>query len=606
MRLLDKLRTYLALGPANLARVAGYRAGLRSRLHPVLRVRSNSPDGPFFARPVPASSSLLARRLWQEEALYFGYHHLPCENPPDWYANPFGSGSRAEQAAHWSQIGDFESGVGDIKTVWEASRFDWLVAMAQRAASGEGAELDRLNAWLADWLAANPPYLGANWKCGQEASIRVMHLALAAVVTGQAQSPERALLDLVQIHLARIAPTIGYAIGQQNNHGTSEAAALFIGGTWLAAQGEQVGERWARIGRKWLEERARTLIMQDGTFSQYSVVYHRLMLDTFSFAESWRRVMGLESFSVEFRERLCAAAWWLRQLTDPESGDAPNLGANDGARILALTDAHYRDFRPSLQWACALFCEKAALASGPWDQQLAWLGIALPPARLDEPKSQSFDEGGLHILRCGKARAFLRYPRFRFRPSQSDLLHVDFWLGQENILRDGGTYSYNSGWDDIRYFSGVESHNTAQFEGRDQMPRLGRFLFGGWPRGEDVELIATTGGVVHARAGYRDYLGARHVRSLELGPNALICRDELSPDGADVVIRWRLHPGEWRLDGRRVTGRRCTIEVESATSPMDLRLVEGMESRFYLHKTPLPVLEIHLVTPALVTTRLSF
>ncbi|WP_211255416.1 heparinase II/III domain-containing protein [Pelagerythrobacter marensis] len=586
--------------------MGSYRAGLRWRLHPVLRVRSNSPGGPFFSRPAAPSSGLSARRAWRDAALYFGHHHVAAEGPPDWHANPLGAHARVEQLAHWSRIGDFDTGAGDIKTVWEASRFDWLLAMAQRAATGDDAELDRLNAWLGSWLAANPPYLGANWKCGQEASIRVMHLALAAVVTGQTGSPERSLLDLVQMHLKRIAPTISYAIGQQNNHGTSEAAALFIGGSWLASHGERAGQRWARIGRKWLEERARTLIMEDGTFSQYSVVYHRLMLDTYSFAETWRQIMGLESFSAELRGRLRAATWWLRQLTDPESGDAANLGSNDGARILALTDTDYRDFRPSLQWASALFCEKAALAPGPWDQQLHWLGIAPPSARLEAPESQTFDQGGLHILRCGKARAFLRYPRFRFRPSQSDLLHVDFWLGRKNVLRDGGTFSYNSGWDDITYFSGAESHNTAQFDGRDQMPRLGRFLFGSWPRAESVEPVVFADGVAQARAGYRDYRGARHIRSLELGGNALVCRDELGPGPADVVIRWRLQPGEWRLTGNRLHGRDCSIEVESDTSGMKLYLTEGMESRFYLHKTSIPVLEIHLTAPAVVTTRLSF
>ena len=75
-------------------------------------------------------------------------------------------------------------------------------------------------------------------------------------------------------HLRRIAPTIRYAIAQDNNHGTSEAAALFIGGTWLALLGEPAGRRWAVRGRRWLEDRAGRLIGVDGSFSQYSLNYH--------------------------------------------------------------------------------------------------------------------------------------------------------------------------------------------------------------------------------------------------------------------------------------------------------------------------------------------
>ena len=41
---------------------------------------------------------------------------------------------------------------------------------------------------------------------------------------------------------------MAYALGQQNNHGTSEAAALFIGGSWLEQLGDPRGARWSRIG----------------------------------------------------------------------------------------------------------------------------------------------------------------------------------------------------------------------------------------------------------------------------------------------------------------------------------------------------------------------
>lgn len=604
----SRFRTYLALGPANLARVAIYRAGLKLGAHPVLRLRGEAPAGPFFAHPAdgPGLAQPIARQTWRDEMLYFGYHRFACDGPPDWHANPFRPGVRADPAVHWSAIPDFDPAVGDIKTVWEASRFDWLIAMAQRAALGDGGELERLNAWLADWVGNNPPYLGANWKCGQEASIRVMHLALAALLLGQVATPQPSLRRLVRTHLARIAPTMSYAIGQQNNHGTSEAAALFVGGSWLASLGDGDGHRWAATGRKWLEQRARALIVPDGTFSQYSVVYHRMMLDTYAFAETWRAMLGLDGFSDGLLGRLRAATEWLRQLVDPGSGDAPNLGANDGARILALTDASYRDFRPSLQWACALFHGRRCLPAGPWDQQLCWLGLSPPDEALPGPASASLDDGGLHVLRRGAARAYLRYPRFRFRPSQCDVLHLDLWLGERNVLRDGGTFSYNGTPEDLAYFSGVASHNTVQFDGREQMPRLGRFLFGSWPRAEGVRLVTPSDDGCGAAAGYRDHRGARHFRSVELGNGRLVCRDTLGGTAKRAVIRWRLEPGDWQLQGRRVTCGGCEIAVESDGSPVELCLVEGSESRFYLQRDRLPVLEVRVPVPAVVETRVSF
>ena len=85
----------------------------------------------------------------------------------------------------WWQIPDFDPRVGDIKTIWEASRFDWVLTCAQHACHGDPVGVERLNTWLADWVANNPPYLGPNWKCGQEASIRVIHLAVAALILDQ-------------------------------------------------------------------------------------------------------------------------------------------------------------------------------------------------------------------------------------------------------------------------------------------------------------------------------------------------------------------------------------------------------------------------------------
>lgn len=600
-----KPRTYAALGASNLARVALYRLGLRTGVHPVLRLAAAVPSRPFFGDPAPGFAGIEPRTDWQADGLWFGAHRFPSASPPDWHRNPF-SGARADGERDWFKIGDFDPGLGDIKTVWEASRFDWLLAMAQRAASGDRGELDRLNLWLADWARHNPPYRGVNWKCGQEASIRVMHLALAALLLGQAERPEAGLRAFVKLHLARIAPTMSYAIGQQNNHGTSEAAALFIGGSWLAATGDAAGRGWAATGRKWLEERARALIEPDGTFSQYSVVYHRVMLDTYSLAETWRRRFGLPDFSAGLRERLELAVRWMQQMVDPGTGDTPNLGANDGARLMALTDGDYRDFRPSLQWASVLFAGARAFTPGPWDHQLEWLAIPLPDALLSAPESRTLGEGGLHILRVGRAAAYLRYPRFRFRPGQSDLLHLDLWVGGENLLRDGGTYSYNSSNDDLDYFGGVASHSTAQFDGRDQMPRLGRFLFGGWPAARDVAPVSCEDHICRAAAGYRDHWGAEHRRTLELHGDRLICSDELDGNAKEAVLRWRLRPGDWQLDGNRIGDGRCLLTVESEAGTAELRIVEGAESRYYLDKTSLPVLEIRVPVPSAIRTIIEY
>lgn len=599
MSRLTRLWTYARLGPTNIARVAAYRLGLKSGLHPVQRLAAAVAAAPLFRASERKGDLPPANMAWDEAIWWFGwYRRALTEGPPDWFANPFTDEPQPDASRNWWRIPDF--GTGDIKGLWELSRFDWLVAWATRAAAGDAAALERLNFWLADWAWRNPPYKGPNWKCGQEASIRVMHLVTTSWVLGHDHAPEPGLVELLTAHLQRIAPTMSYAIGQQNNHGTSEAAALFIGGSYLAGRDPRA-EGWARTGRRWLEERAAALIELDGSFSQYSVSYHRVMLDTYSFAEAWRRHRDLPLFSSGLRERLSVATIWLWAMTDPENGDAPNIGANDGARLLQLTGTDYRDFRPSVQLAAALFCDADAFGPGPWTAPLRWFGV--PNGQISQPPpSASFDNGGFHVLRAGRAMAVLRYPRFRFRPSQADALHLDLRHAGRNLLRDGGTFSYNS--EEAEWFSSTAAHNTVNFDGRDQMPRLGRFLFDNWLRAEDVEPIRVDDDTVTAAAAYTDRTGARHHRHVTLGPDSLICIDTLSGSFRQAELRWRLCPGDWRLEGSILRGEGVTLTIEGE----DLSPILGTspESRYYQLRSEVPLLSVKVRNKARIVTKISF
>jgi hypothetical protein len=602
--MLTKVKTALALGMANILRVVWFRLSVRFGLNPVRGLRAAVPKGPFFRTETFADEVAL---IYKYQPTGFGYIPLnEVQNPPDWHVSILTGHRCPNPQRPWYVIPDFATELGDVKGVWELSRFDWVLGFAREYREGNVASLARLEAWLEDWARANPPYCGPNWKCGQEASIRVMHLAMASVTLGQVEKPQSALLQLVEIHLQRIAPTILYAIAQDNNHGTSEAAALFIGGSWLLKHGVSAGEGWQRKGRKWLENRARRLIENDGSFSQYSVNYHRVMLDTFSIVEVWRKHLGLSVFSDHYYAKAAAATEWLWAILQP-GGDAPNLGANDGARLLPLAATDYRDFRPSVQLASALFCQRRAVSErGEWDVPLRLLGVDVPETPAPARASRQLDDGGYAILRNEQCFALLRYPRFRFRPGQSDALHLDVWLGTRNLLRDGGSYSYNTEEPWQSYFPGVRSHNTVQFDGRDQMPRLSRFLFGEWLKTCRYQPITDTPEGKVVLAGYRDYKGASHTRKVVLGNRQLRIEDEISGFSDAAILRWRLEPGKWDLNGQRLLGNGTVIEVVTSMPVIRFELVIGWESRYYDQKTELPVLEIEVAEPGRLTTEITW
>lgn len=645
-----KVKTAWSLGPVNIFYVILHRLKAKTGLDSTRHLPARTPSGPFFSAletsvsslPIPSfrgrvgwagerqrrahhvqsdtpdsgghlavfrcppykndagAGRLDVSKDWHTSALYFGWWPRPITDaPPDWHQNPM-NGEKANADQAWWQLPDFDEHVGDIKLIWEASRFNWVLAFAQRIAMGDTESLTRLNDWLTDWCLKNPPYRGVNWKCGQEASIRVLHLAMASVILGQIQNPLPGLIDFIKLHLQRIAPTLRYAISQDNNHGTSEAAALFVGGSWLYSQGVSEGQRWQNLGRKWLENRAARLIAVDGSFSQYSVNYHRLMLDTFSMVEVWRRHFDLPSFSVRLQSRLIAASQWLAAVVDPETGNAPNLGANDGARLLALTDGDGRDFRPSVHLAMVLFAGCQAYChphpDSRWSQflnmPLYWLSITLPDCIMTTPRSQVFDDGGYAILRKNRVMALLRYPRFRFRPSQADLLHVDLWKDGINLLRDAGTYSYNAEPEYQRYFPSTASHNTIEFDSRDQMPRLSRFLFGDWLKTDAIAPLKVDEENISFAASYRDSKGVNHKREIILSDCKLMVLDQIDGFTNKAILRWRLAPGDWQMDGAKITNQFDCLNIRATMPIIRMQLVIGWESLHYLQKTDAQILEI--------------
>lgn len=608
------LHAFRRLGLLNLARVGLYRVAVRTGVWRLVTPIGSRWSEPLFGAHEWSSELAPALTATAQEALIaeadeivdgrlrlYSCEAEPVGNPPRWHVSAYDAANTTDPTAHWSRVRP----VDDIKHIWELSRFAWAPVLVRAwKVTGDARYLEALNRWAGDWTAVNPVNAGANWACGQETGIRLVHVLLACEIIGR-QSRAGWRSRFVREHVRRIAATTGYAIGQDNNHGTSEAVGLYIGGLWLARHGEKNAARYMRHGRTMLEERALRLIMPDGSFSQYAVNYHRLLLDTLCMAEWYRSVNGDAPFSEMFYERARAATKWLYETVDPLSGDAPNIGANDGARLLALTSGPYRDFRPTVQLACALFLRKQAYDCASCDEPLLWLGLDVPASRMAPRMSQVFGEGGWTTLHSPThdSWACVRFPVYRFRPSHADALHLDLWNGGLNILRDGGTFGYAVEPEWLTYFAGTESHNTVQFDGRDQMPRISRFLFGRWLEGTAGE-IRVDSQSASWMGSYVDPCGCEHCRSIEVMDDVWKVSDVLDGPFKSAVLRWRLIPGEYTLEGNRCIGEHLEVAVE-AEGDASLALVRGWESRHYHEKTELPVLEISLGSPCAVTTRIA-
>lgn len=613
MSLVNYFQTIRKLGIYSVLKVAYYKSSIKFKFNGAFRIKSHLNDEPIYSELQKLNPDQPVVESWEKREITNSFFSLRIQyQPPNWFHNLFTNKLSKDKGRLWSEIKDFDPELGDIKALWDLSRFDWIIPLSQQASKGDPDALLFLNNWLLDWQKENAPYLGVNWKCGQEASIRVIHLIMGAFILDQLEKPTPALVNLIIAHLKRITPTILYAIGQNNNHGTSEAAALYIGGGFLLKNGYTIGDKWYKKGEKIITERASKLIGRDGTFSQYSLNYHRLMLDTLCCCEIFRQKLNLPQLPDFFYKKAKLATNWLFSIIDDISGDGPNVGANDGARIIPLTNSGYRDFRPTVQLAMVLFHQERAYTHGKWDDQFHWLKMDIPDKKANLPKSLIADDGGFAILRRSDVFVSLRYPRFKFRPSQNDLLHLDLWIKGKNILRDGGSYSYNADPELVNYFGSVSAHNTIQFDNHEPMQKISRFLYGNWAKTDWISKLTDIDGCLSYGAGYTETFGANHKRKINLCLDKLVVTDEVTNFKNNAILRWRLIDSDWELveDDKEVVLKsnsqnlmmriNCTEEITSS------KLTEGLESLYYMKSNKLPVLELTVEKKCIITTTVSW
>ncbi len=596
-----KLQTWRRLGLSSILAVALYRlfkqCGLYRKYFPV----AEHLQGPFFTDHAGDPGGMAIVR-------YFSRHDIDVTSPPDWFLNPW-TGRRCQRLnSHWSTLSDFDLEIGDIKTVWELSRFDWLPRMAWKYRGGDQPVLNILELWLRDWAANNPINGGVNWKCGQEASLRCLNMIVAALLVDKSfENPREGFLEFLTRHLQRISLTNFYAIAQKNNHGVVEAATLFIVGGYLCVYGngrqQEYGRKWTQGGRSRLQSQVENLVLSDGSFSQHSVTYHRLMLDVLSLVELLRNRLKIQPLRAIYYDRLKSAVSWLHGMMDVKTGDAPNLGANDGAYLFNLQQLEYRDFRPSLQLAAAVFKQQAAWTNSVRHPLLELFDIKLNKLPAVKSIGSFFmRDGGYTGLRKDTDFAMLRLPIYPFRPSHADGLHLDIWHNGINWVRDCGSYSYNSDEKYLRYFAGTEGHSTVCFDDRDQMPRLGRFLFGAWLRAEKFiwnEQQERMG------CGYTDYLGASHIREIRKIAKGWLVIDKVGGFEHEAIIRWHLAPDNWRLKKQSLYSSSLHISIDSSVN-ITASLTELPESRYYLDCRKIPVLEVCCTRPCSIETKFVF
>ena len=112
------------------------------------------------------------------DVLFFNKTWKPLGLNYDWVTNPE-TGCKYDSHQHFTNIESLSEEAGDIKFLWEKSRFSWLCTICRYDYHFNEDHSEFVVSQILDWIEKNPLNCGPNYKCSQETSIRLNNWVFA-------------------------------------------------------------------------------------------------------------------------------------------------------------------------------------------------------------------------------------------------------------------------------------------------------------------------------------------------------------------------------------------------------------------------------------------
>jgi hypothetical protein len=415
----------------------------------------------------------------------FSSIELDYGSPINWNYNPI-TKAEISKKLKWYMIPDFNAESGDIKAVWEASRFTHFFFFTRAyLITKEKKYYDAFSEQLESWIEGNKYSYGANYKCGQEAALRMINALIAYSIFKSCgfdnQLDKENLFKLVEGSYKKVTSNFFYAHKCiKNNHTLSELTGLIIG-AWCSDDARRLEKAY-----KLLDKEIEKQFLSDGGYVQYSFNYQRFALQIM---ECILKISNKTKVHIadSSKELIKKSTMLMYQMQD-DTGDVPNYGSNDGALIFPVTSCDYRDFRPVLNTLHVLYEGKRLYDAGDYDEELLWfVEASIDKTYVSKIKkvSSGYRESGFYSLRHEGGFLMTVLQDFRTRPAQMDQLHIDIWHKGKNILCDSGTYSYATELGKLLALTAA--HNTLKVDGKEQMKKHGPFLIYDWTKAKGIE-----------------------------------------------------------------------------------------------------------------------
>ncbi len=400
----------------------------------------------------------------------------------DWVTNP-DTKFKYDIKKHFTEIVDLNKEAGDIKYVWEKARFSWLYTLIRYDLKSGDDQSEFVFKEIESFIDQNPINQGPNYKCSQEISLRVMNWLFALYYYKQSGNLTEArftkIMHAIYWQVHHVYHNIDFSrIAVRNNHAITETLLLLLSGVYFPFFPN--AKKWSSQGRKWFEQEVAYQVYKDGTFLQFSMNYHRVVIQLLTWAIKLTELNN-QKLGKDVYDRAKKSVTFLDTCLDKKTGWLPNYGANDGALFFGFTNENYRNYKPQLD-ALNVVLGEGTLYSEDFEDTNWYQGESLgkEEKKGSEKLLSSFEKGGYYVINEQNEKTFIRCGNHKDRPSQADNLHLDLWYKGQNIMRDAGSYKYNTTEENINYFNGTQSHNTVSVNGENQMLKGSRFIWYNW------------------------------------------------------------------------------------------------------------------------------
>ena len=450
-------------------------------------------EGRWLEAQVTPANLPRAQALWRLVS--------PEYRPIDWQLD-FKSGYRWSARTWSGDIAACPPGA-DVKVPWELARLQHLAVLPlahARAPHPRWAAAFRDQ--VLDFLAANPPRFGINWRCAMDVAIRAANLALAwDLFAGQGVGFDTAfeteLAAALRAHGRFVFANLEWQPDYRGNHYLADLVGLLFCAAYLPAGRET--RRWRDFAGRALIAETTQQFLADGACHEASTCYHRLSAELVCFGTALLLGEG-EDVPPQHGDRLAAMAAFVRDATAPDDR-LVQIGDNDNGRLFKLLPPRHPDGREDVRRAGDLaHAVSGLLAQPPHDlfgkvtSALAGgrrLGgsacpaapprstIAVPATGVrmrryasaqggEPPTTAWYPDFGVAIFRASWLYLLVRC---RGRPvagpaahAHNDQLAVELWLDGKPLIRDPGSYLYTAAPDWRDRYRSIRAHDAPWLE----------------------------------------------------------------------------------------------------------------------------------------------